>query len=204
MKNLILALSQANIPPNGIETILTEFEVWVDSKVLRSKEKLMIETIAPLQKDTDGIRSEVRFLAETMKHGFARMEERFQSMDQKLDFTRKSLELQISATRENLELQIKSNQESLEKQIKSNQESLEKQINSNRESLEMKINSNRESLELQISKLERQISATRENLETQIKANEKNMEKQFSFQQKLLWAVLSVVLGLFAKAIHLI
>ena len=193
MKNLILALSQANIPPNGIETILTEFEVWVDSKVLRSKEKLMIETIAPLQKDTDGIRSEVRFLAETMKHGFARMEERFQSMDQKLDFTRKSLELQISATRENLELQIKSNRESLEKQI-----------NSNRESLEMKINSNRESLELQISKLERQISATRENLETQIKANEKNMEKQFSFQQKLLWAVLSVVLGLFAKAIHLI
>jgi len=193
MKNLILALSQANIPPNGIETILTEFEVWVDSKVLRSKEKLMIETIAPLQKDTDGIRSEVRFLAETMKHGFARMEERFQKMDQKLDFTRKSLELQISATRENLELQIKSNRDSLEKQI-----------NSNRESLEMKINSNRESLELQISKLERQISATRENLETQIKANEKNMEKQFSFQQKLLWAVLSVVLGLFAKAIHLI
>jgi hypothetical protein len=30
------------------------------------------------------------------------------------------------------------------------------------------------------------------------------MEKQFSFQQELLWAVLSGVLGLFAKAIHLI
>jgi hypothetical protein len=142
MKNLILALSQANIPPNGIETILTEFEVWVDSKVLRSKEQLMIETIVPLQKETDGIRSEVSFLAETMKHGFARMEERFQSMDQKIDFTRKFIELQISATRE--------------------------------------------------------------NLKTQINAIEKNMEKQFSFHEKLLWAVLSVVLGLFAKAIHLI
>ena len=137
MKNLILALSQANLPPNGIETILTEFEVWVDSKVLRSKEKLMIETITPLQKETDGIRNEIRFLAETMKQGFALMEERFQRMDQKLDFTRKHLELQIASTRE--------------------------------------------------------------NLETQIKAN----DKQLALVQKLLWLVLTLVLGLFAKAIHL-
>ena len=137
MKNLILALSQANIPPNGIETILTEFEVWVDSKVLRSKEKLMIETITPLQKETDGIRNEIRFLAETMKQGFALMDERFQRMDQKLDFTRKHLELQIASTRE--------------------------------------------------------------NLETQIKAN----DKQLALVQKLLWLVLTLVLGLFAKAIHL-
>ena len=137
MKNLILALSQANIPPNGIETILTEFEVWVDSKVLRSKEKFMIETIAPLQKETDGIRNEIRFLAETMKQGFALMDERFQRMDQKLDFTRKHLELQIASTRE--------------------------------------------------------------NLETQIKAN----DKQLALVQKLLWLVLTLVLGLFAKAIHL-
>ena len=77
MKNLILALSQANLPPNGIESVLTEFEVWVDSKVLRSKEKLMIETITPLQRETDGIQNEIPFLAETMKHGFALMEERF-------------------------------------------------------------------------------------------------------------------------------
>jgi hypothetical protein len=137
MRNLILALSQANLPPNGIETILTEFEVWVDSKVLRSKEKFMIETIAPLQKETDGIRNEIRFLAETMKQGFALMDERFQRMDQKLDFTRKHLELQIASTRE--------------------------------------------------------------NLETQIKAN----DKQLALVQKLLWLVLTLVLGLFAKAIHL-
>ena len=141
MRNLILALSQANLPPNGIETILTEFEVWVDSKVLRSKEKLMIETITPLQKETDGIRNEIRFLAETMKQGFERS-------DQKLDFTRKHLELQLESTRKNLEMQI---------------------------------------------------SSTRENVETQIKAS----DKQFALVQKLLWIVLTLVLGLFAKAIHL-
>jgi len=64
---------------------LTEFEVWVDSKVLRRKEKLILETFAPLQRKNDGIRSEIRFLAETMKQGFERSdqkwEERFQRMD---------------------------------------------------------------------------------------------------------------------------
>ena len=149
MKNLILALSQANIPPNGIETILTEFEVWVDSKVLRSKEKLMIETIAPLQRETDGIRNEIRFLAETMKQGF-------EKSDQKLDFTRKHLELQMKG--------------------------LELQMDSTRKNLEM------------------QIASSRENLETQIKAN----DKQLGLVQKLLWLVLTLVLGLFAKAIHLV
>ncbi len=164
MKNLILTLNRANLTESDLETVLTEFDIWVDSKVQRSEQKIMSQFIVPIQRETEGIRSEIRMLAETMKHGFALMEERFQKMDQKweerfqkidqkLDFTRKSLELQISTTRENLELQINSN---------------------------------------------------RENLENQIKANEKNMEKQFSFQQKLLWAVLSVVLGLFAKAIHLI
>jgi hypothetical protein len=149
MKNLILALSQANLPPNGIETILTEFEVWVDSKVLRSKEKLMIETITPLQRETDGIRNEVRFLAETMKQGFALMDERFQKMDQKLEFTRKNLELQIDSSRKNLEMQI---------------------------------------------------ASSRENLETQIKAS----DKQVGLVQKLIWLVLTLILGLFAKAIHFI
>jgi hypothetical protein len=152
MRNLIFALSQANLPPNGIETILTEFDVWVDSKVLRSKEKLMIETITPLQRENDGIRSEVRFLAETMKQGFERSdqkwEERFRRLDQKLDFTRKHLELQIASARESLEMQI---------------------------------------------------ASTRENVEAQIKAN----DKQLALVQKLLWLVLTLVLGLFAKAIHL-
>ena len=168
MKNLILTLNRANLTESDLETVLTEFDIWVDSKVQRSEQKIMSQFIVPIQRETEGIRGELRILAETMKHGFEKQdqkwEERFQKMDQKLDFTRKSLELQISTTRENLELQINSNREILEKQINSNRESLEKQINSNREIL----------------------------------------ENQFSFQQKLLWAVLSVVLGLFAKAIHLI
>jgi len=112
----------------------------------------MIETITPLQRENDGIRGEIRFLAETMKQGFERSdqkwEERFRSLDQKLDFTRKHLELQIASARESLEMQI---------------------------------------------------ASTRENVETQIKAN----DKQLSLVQKLLWLVLTLVLGLFAKAIHL-
>ena len=135
MRNLILALNKANLTEEGMESVLTEFEIWVDSKLLRSEQKIMNQFIVPIQKETDGIRSEIRILAETMKNGFEKIdqkwEERFLRINQKIDFTR-------------------------------------------------------------------------ENLENQIKANEKNMEKQFSFQQKLLWAVLSVVLGLFAKAIHLI
>jgi hypothetical protein len=113
-----------------MESVLTDFENWIDSRVVRSEQKMMTESIIPIQKENDGIRSEIRLLAETMKHGF-------EKMDQKLDFTRKNLEMQITSTRE--------------------------------------------------------------NLETQIKAN----DKQLSLVQKLLWLVLTLVLGLFAKAVHL-
>jgi hypothetical protein len=189
MKNLILALNQANLSPDGIESVLTEMEVWIDLKVLRREQNLMIETIAPLKRETDGIRSEIRFLAETMKQGFALMDERllrmdqkwderFQKMDQKLDFTRKHLELQMKG----LELQMESTRKNLEMQIASSQESLEMQINSTRKNLEL------------------QIASSRENLETQIKAN----DKQLGLVQKLLWLVLTLVLGLFARAVHLV
>jgi phage-related minor tail protein len=113
-----------------MESVLTDFENWIDSKVVRSEQKMITESIAPIQKENDGIRSEIRLLAETMKHGF-------EKMDQKLDFTRKNLEMQITSTRE--------------------------------------------------------------NLETQIKAN----DKQLSLVKKLLWLVLTLVLGLFAMAVHL-
>ena len=159
MKNLILALNKANLSDSDMESVLTDFENWIDSRVVRSEQKMMTESIVPIQKENDGIRSEIRLLAETMKHGFEMMdqkwEERFQRIDQKLEFTRKNLELQIA--------------------------------------------SNRETSELQTSRLEKQISSTRENLETQIKAN----DKQLSLVQKLLWLVLTLVLGLFAKAVHL-
>jgi hypothetical protein len=141
MKNLILALNRANLSDSDMESVLTDFENWIDSRVVRSEQKMMTESIVPIQRENEGIRSEIRILAETMKHGFEMMdqkwEERFQRIDQKLDFTRKNLEMQISSTRE--------------------------------------------------------------NLETQIKAN----DKQLSLVQKLLWLVLTLVLGLFAKAVHL-
>ncbi len=148
MKNLILALNRANLSDSDMESVLTDFENWIDSKVVRSEQKMMTESIVPIQKENEGIRNEIRILAETMKHGFAIMEERFQKMDQKLEFTRKNLEMEITSTRKNLELQI---------------------------------------------------ASSRENLETQIKAN----DKQLSLVQKLLWLVLTLVLGLFAKAVHL-
>ena len=137
MKNLILALNRANLSDLDIESVLTDFENLVDSRVIRSEQKMMTESIVPIQKENEGIRSEIRLLAETMKHGF-------EKMDQKLDFIRKNLEMQIASTHQ-------------------------------------------------------QIASTRENLETQIKAN----DKQLSLVQKLLWLVLTLVLGLFAKAVHL-
>ena len=159
MKNLILALNRAKLSDSDMESVLTDFENWIDSRVVRSEQKMMTESIVPIQRENEGIRSEIRILAETMKHGFEMMdqkwEERFQRIDQKLEFTRKNLELQIA--------------------------------------------SNRETSELQTSRLEKQIASTRENLETQIRAN----DKQLNLVQKLLWLVLTLVLGLFAKAIHL-
>jgi hypothetical protein len=37
---------------------------------------MMTESIVPIQKENDGIRSEVRLLAETMKHGFEMMDQK--------------------------------------------------------------------------------------------------------------------------------
>jgi hypothetical protein len=137
MKNLILALNRANLSDSDIESVLTDFENWIDSRVVRSEQKMMTESIVPIQKENEGIRSEIRLLAETMKHGFAIMEERFQKMDQKW--------------------------------------------------------------EERFQRIDQKLDFTRENLETQIKAN----DKQLSLVQKLLWLVLTLVLGLFAKAVHL-
>ena len=148
MKNLILALNKANLTDSDIETVLTDFENWIDSRVVRSELKMRTESIVPIQKETEGIRSEIRILAETMKHGFAIMEERLQKMDQKSEERFLRMDQKLEFTRKNLEIQI---------------------------------------------------ASTRENLETQIKAN----DKQLSLVQKLLWLVLTLVLGLFAKAVHL-
>jgi hypothetical protein len=75
---------------------------------------------------------------------------------------------------------------------------MDQKLEFTRKNLEMEITSTRKNLELQIA-THQQIASSRENLETQIKAN----DKQLSLVQKLLWLVLTLVLGLFAKAIHL-
>jgi len=153
MKNLIFALGNANLTESAIETILTDIELWIDSKIHRSEQKMKIESISPIQKENDSIRMELRILTDTVKNGFEKMdqkweekfkyldqkwEERFIRNDQKLEFFRKSLELQINSNKENLDTNIKA------------------------------------------------------------------IDKQLSLMQKLLWLLLTLVLGMFAKVVHLI
>jgi len=44
MKNLILALNKANLSDSDMESVLTDFENWVDSRVVRSEQKMMWTT----------------------------------------------------------------------------------------------------------------------------------------------------------------
>jgi hypothetical protein len=159
MKTLLNILTKIPITEKETETLLTDIESWIEFKINTSETKQMKETILPIQRENDGIRAEIRLLAETMKNGFREMDQRFERMDQKMDFIRENLESQIKSTRENLELQIKST--------------------------------------------ENQIKSTRENLEIQIKSNKESLDKQLALQQKLLWAVLTVVFGILVKTLVL-
>ena len=49
MKNLILALNKANLSDSDMESVLTDFENWIDSRVVRSEQKMMTESIVPIQ-----------------------------------------------------------------------------------------------------------------------------------------------------------
>jgi hypothetical protein len=153
MKNLILALSSANLTESVMESVLTEFDIWIDSKINRSEQKMTSQFIAPIQKENDSIRTELRILTETVKHGFEKMdqkwEERFKYLDQKWE----------------------------ERFLRSD-----------------------EKLEFFRKSLEIQIISNKENLETNIKA----IDKQLSLMQRLLWLLLTLVLGMFAKVVHLI
>jgi hypothetical protein len=123
MKTLLNVLTKIPISKEEAESVLTELDNLIESKVNKTESKMMKETIQPIQKENDGIRSEIRLLTETMKFSF-------EKMDQKMDFIR-------------------------------------------------------------------------ENLEIQIKTNKESIDKQLALQQKLIWGVLSVVLGLLAKSILL-
>ncbi len=70
MKNLILALNSANLTESVVESVLTEIDIWLDSKINRSEQKIMNQSILPIQKENDTNRTELRILTETVKHGF--------------------------------------------------------------------------------------------------------------------------------------
>jgi hypothetical protein len=69
MKNLIFALGNANLTESVVITISTDIELWIDSKINRSEQKMKIESISPIQKENDSIRMELRILTDTVKNG---------------------------------------------------------------------------------------------------------------------------------------
>ncbi|MCB1144671.1 MAG: hypothetical protein KDK54_20625, partial [Leptospiraceae bacterium] len=113
--------------------LLTEMENWIDFKINTQETKIMKEDIYPIHRETDGIRSEIRILAETMQNGFTLMKERFEKMDQKMNLGFEKMDQKMDFIRENLEQQIQSSRENLEQQIKSSRENLEQQIKSEKE-----------------------------------------------------------------------
>ncbi|MCP5513502.1 MAG: hypothetical protein H7A24_16560 [Leptospiraceae bacterium] len=100
MKTFIYALTRTPISEKEAESLLTEMENWIDFKINTQETKIMKEDIYPIHRETDGIRSEIRILAETMQNGFTLMKERFEKMDQKMDFIRENLEQQIQSEKE--------------------------------------------------------------------------------------------------------
>ena len=127
MKTFIYALTRTPISEKEAESLLTEMENWIDFKINTQETKIMKEDIYPIHRETDGIRSEIRILAETMQNGFTLMKERFEKMDQKMNLGFEKMDQKMDFIRENLEQQIQSSKENLEQQIKS-----EKEINQQR------------------------------------------------------------------------
>ena len=93
MKELMTALIEAKVSPEKAEKALTSIENAISSRIEVAKMESYTEKIVPVEMETSGIRSEIRLLAEQMKLGF-------EKMDQKMDFIRENLELQIRANQE--------------------------------------------------------------------------------------------------------
>jgi hypothetical protein len=100
MKALLNVLTKIPISKKEAESVLTELDNLIESKVNKVESKMMKETIQPIQKENDGIRSEIRLLTETMKFSF-------EKMDQKMDFIRENLEIQIKSLDKQLAFQQK-------------------------------------------------------------------------------------------------
>ncbi|MCP5511441.1 MAG: hypothetical protein H7A24_06145 [Leptospiraceae bacterium] len=118
MKTFIYALTRTPISEKEAESLLTEMENWIDFKINTQETKIMKEDIYPIHRETDGIRSEIRILAETMQNGFTLMKERFKQMDDRFLNLHKEMNLRFEKMdqkmdfiRENLEQQIKSEKE---------------------------------------------------------------------------------------------
>ena len=111
MKTFIYALTRTPISEKEAESLLTEMENWIDFKINTQETKIMKEDIYPIHRETDGIRSEIRILAETMQNGFTLMKERFEKMDQKMNLGFEKMDQKMDFIRENLEQQIKSEKE---------------------------------------------------------------------------------------------
>jgi hypothetical protein len=74
MKALLNVLTKIPISKKEAESVLTELDNLIESKVNKTESKMMKETIQPIQKENDGIRSEIRLLTETMKFSFEKMD----------------------------------------------------------------------------------------------------------------------------------
>ena len=93
MKELMTALIEAKVEPEKAEKALTSIENAISSRIEVAKMESYTEKIVPVEMETSGIRSEIRLLAEQMKLGF-------EKMDQKMDFIRENLEQQIQSEKE--------------------------------------------------------------------------------------------------------
>ncbi|MCB1145056.1 MAG: hypothetical protein KDK54_22620 [Leptospiraceae bacterium] len=100
MKELMTALIEAKVDPEKAEKALTSIENAISSRIEVAKMESYTEKIVPVEMESSGIRSEIRLLAEQMKLGF-------EKMDQKMDFIRENLEIQIRSVEKHMAFQQK-------------------------------------------------------------------------------------------------
>ena len=129
MKTFIYALTRTPISEKEAESLLTEMENWIDFKINTQETKIMKENIYPIHRETDGIRSEIRILAETMQNGFTLMKERFKQMDDRFLNLQKEMNLRFEKMDQKMNLGF----EKMDQKMDFIRENLEQQIQSEKE-----------------------------------------------------------------------
>jgi hypothetical protein len=125
------ALIEANVKPETAEKALTSIEKAISIGIKEARMEISTDQINPIEKDLYAIRSEIRFLNDTIKNSLDRMNSdinqrfermnseknqrfenahlemnlRFDKMDQKMDFIRENLETQIKSNEKQLNFQ---------------------------------------------------------------------------------------------------